>query len=140
VNFAPGKIPSGGKSTRKCIYNVPAQETVKHPAKFGWRPVSDVAAVTKTRNPLKFARVPQTSEPISAVSEPKFAILYGHVMEILLFNTFFRLSILGLIAKKQLDKVVRWCADGDFCVIFASCDFSEPLAAHSKYALRSHHA
>jgi len=29
----------------------------------------------KTRKPLKFAGVPQTTEPISAVSRPKFAIL-----------------------------------------------------------------
>jgi len=29
----------------------------------------------KTRNPLKFAGMPQTPEPISAVSGPKFTIL-----------------------------------------------------------------
>ena len=33
----------------------------------------------KTRNPLKFVGVPQTPEPISAVSGPKFTILSGHV-------------------------------------------------------------
>jgi len=52
VNFARGEIPSGGKSPRKCIglYSVAAQETAKHRAKFGWPPVSDVAAVlTKPR-------------------------------------------------------------------------------------------
>jgi len=38
-----------GKSPRKCIYSVPAQETAKDRAKFGWPPVSDVAAVTKPR-------------------------------------------------------------------------------------------
>jgi len=47
VNFARGKIPSGDKSCRKCIYSVPGQETVEHSAKFGWLPLSDVAAVTK---------------------------------------------------------------------------------------------
>jgi len=36
----------------------------------------------KTRNPLKFARVPQTTGWISAVSRPKFTILWGHVEEI----------------------------------------------------------
>jgi len=30
----------------------------------------------KMRNPLKFAGVPQTTEPISAVSEPEFALLW----------------------------------------------------------------
>jgi len=29
----------------------------------------------KTRNPLKFAGVPETPEPISAISGPKFTIL-----------------------------------------------------------------
>jgi len=38
-----------GKSPRKCIYSVPAQETAKHGAKFGWLPLSDGAAVTKPR-------------------------------------------------------------------------------------------
>jgi len=31
------------------VYNVPAQETAKHRAKFGWPPVSDIPAVTKAR-------------------------------------------------------------------------------------------
>jgi len=38
---------------------------------------------------LKFAGVPQTPEPISAVSRPKFTILRGHVEEVLLLNKFF---------------------------------------------------
>ena len=33
----------------------------------------------KTRNPLKFAGVPQTGKPISAASRLKFTILSGHV-------------------------------------------------------------
>ena len=43
----------------------------------------------KTQNQLKFAGVPQTGQPILAVSGPKFAILWGHVEEVLLFNMFF---------------------------------------------------
>ena len=31
----------------------------------------------KTRNPLKFARVPQTRQQISATSMPKFTLLWG---------------------------------------------------------------
>ena len=56
MNFAPGKKP------RKCIRSVPAQEMAKHPAKFGWLPLSDVAAVTKPRREplLKLAGVSQT--------------------------------------------------------------------------------
>jgi len=41
------------------------------------------------QNPLKFLGVPQTGKPISAVSGLKFAILWGHMEEILLFNKFF---------------------------------------------------
>jgi len=43
----------------------------------------------KTRNPLKFAGVPQTPEPISAAAGLKFSILWGNVEEIVLFNKFF---------------------------------------------------
>jgi len=62
--------------------------------------------------------VPQTPQPISAASGPKFAILWGHVEEILLFKKFFRLSIHALVAMLQPDKVVRWCPDGEFLAIF----------------------
>jgi len=55
------------------------------PAEYRWRrkfllmpttrvPCSNAA---KTRNPLKFSVVPQTPEPMSAISGPKFTILRG---------------------------------------------------------------
>jgi len=72
----------------------------------------------KTRNPLKFAGVPQTRQQISAASEPKFTIFQGRVGEILLSTIFFRLSIRALVAKIQPDKVVRWCPNGEFLTIF----------------------
>jgi len=53
----------------------------------------------KMRNPLKLPGVPQTNERISAASGPKFTILWGHVEEILLLNSFLRLSIHALVAK-----------------------------------------
>ena len=54
----------------------------------------------KTWKLLKFAWVPQTTEPISATSGPTFAILWEHVEEILLLSQiFFRLSIHALLAK-----------------------------------------
>ena len=71
------------------------------PAEYRWRPLFNAAVwltpttrvpcsnAAKTRKPLKFAGVPETPEPISAVSGPKFTILWGHVEEVLLFNTFF---------------------------------------------------
>ena len=75
------------------------------PAEYRWRPLFNAAVwlssnAAKTRNPLKFARVPQTNEMISAASGPTFTILCGHVGEILLLNKFFfRLSIHALVAK-----------------------------------------
>jgi len=83
------------------------------PAECSWRLMSNAAKVwltlttrvpcsnaAKTRNPLKFAKVPQTPEPISTASGPKFTILSGHVEEVLLFSRFFfRLSISTLVAK-----------------------------------------
>jgi len=96
----------------------------------------------KTRNPLKFAGVSQTLEPISAVSWPKFAILWGHVEEILLF--FFRLSIRAFVAKIQPHKVVRWCPDGELLATFLRPVFSASRVQqvsdlYSKFALRPHH-
>jgi len=61
-----------------------------------YMPCSNAA---KTRNQLKFAGVPETCQPMSAASRPKFTILWGHVEDILLLNKFFRLSIRALIAK-----------------------------------------
>jgi len=71
------------------------------PAYYRWRRLFNAAVwLTPTirvpcsnaanmRNPLKFAGVPQTRQQISAVSRPKFAILWGHVEEALLLNKFF---------------------------------------------------
>jgi len=81
------------------------------PAEYMWRPLFNAAIwlmptarvpcsnAAKTRNPLKFAGVPQTNETISVVSRPKFTISPGHVEEVLLFNKFFRLSIHALVPK-----------------------------------------
>ena len=71
------------------------------PAYYRWRRLFNAAVwltptirvpcsnAANTRNPLKFAGVPQTRQQISAVSRPKFAILRGHVEEVLLLNKFF---------------------------------------------------
>ena len=47
--FCTGKNSVRGKSPRKCIYSVAAQEMSKHRTEFGWLPVSDVTAVMKPR-------------------------------------------------------------------------------------------
>ena len=73
----------------------------------------------KTRNPLKFARVPQTTGPISAVSGPKFTILWEHVKEILLLNKFFPIIDTCLscedMARQSCAMVARWRF---FCVLY----------------------
>jgi len=57
------------------VYNLPAYETAKHRAKFGWPPLNDVGAATKPmRNSLKCAGVLQTHQEISAVIGPKFTM------------------------------------------------------------------
>jgi len=120
VNYAPGKILSGGKSPRKCIYNVPAQEAAKHRAVWlasgKRRRCSDEA---KTRNPLKFAGVPKVSnrsQPLVVRSSPYCGDMWRRCCYL---KAFFRLSIHALVAKIQPDKVVRWCADGDFLCHFS---------------------
>jgi len=94
----------------------------------------------KTRNPLKFAGVPQTRQQISAVSRPRFTILREHVEEESVFNSFFWLSIHALAAKMQPKKVVRWFQNGDFLhPVFSASHLQHISDLHSKFALRPHH-
>jgi len=92
----------------------------------------------KTRNPLKFAGVPQTPEPISAVSGPKFAILWGHVGRYCCLTTFFRLSIHALDAKIH-DKFVWWCADGDFLRHFCLLYFQRAVCSRFQTCILNSH-
>jgi len=85
----------------------------------------------KTRTPLKLSGVPQTNETISAVSGPKFAILWGHVEEILLLNKFFSIVDMCLSCEDIARQIVQWCADGDF---LRPCIFNEPRAARFRPA------
>jgi len=117
-------------------------------AEHRWRPFFNAANVAdahyqsavqynaaKTRNPLTLAGLLQTRQQIAAASGPKFPILLGHVQEILLFNNFFPVVDVCLIcedmARQSCAMVRRW----RFCVILASCIFSEPRAAHYRSAL-----
>jgi len=74
----------------------------------------------KTRNPLKFAGVPQTPEPISAVRGPKFTILRGHVEEVLMLNKFFPIVDTCLscedTARRSCAMVPIWRFLRHFCV------------------------
>ena len=90
----------------------------------------------RTRKPLKFARVPQTRQQVSAVSRPKFTILRGHVEDMLVLNNFFLIVYMSVscedIARQSGAMVPRWRFLGTF---FASCIFSEPRAVHFRPAL-----
>ena len=89
----------------------------------------------KTRNPLKLPGVPQTPEPISAVSRPKFTILSGHMQEVLLFSKFFPIVDICLSSE-----VVRWCQNGDSLrPVFPASRVQHISDMHSKFALRPHH-
>jgi len=100
------------------------------------------------QNPLKLAGVPQTLEPISGVSGPKFTIMWGHLEDILLLNKFFSdcryVPELRRYSPTKLCDGAQMTIFGDFfasCAqmtifgdFFASCIFSEPRAAYFRYA------
>ena len=90
----------------------------------------------KTRNPLKFVGVPQTGQPISAASRPKFTILWGHVEDILLLNKFFPFVNTCLscedIARQSCVMVPRW----RFLATFLRPVFS---ASHEQQVSDLHH-
>ena len=89
----------------------------------------------KTRKPLKVAGVPQTPEMISAASRPTFTILWGHVEEILLLNMFFsNCRYMPQLRRYSPTKLWDGAQMAIFCVIFASCIFCEPRAAHFRPA------
>jgi len=91
-----------------------------------------------TRNPLKFAGVPQTRQPISAINGPKFTILWRHVEKALRFNKCFPIVDTCLncedTGRQSCAMVPRW---RNFWRYFASCIWSissEPRAAHFRHA------
>jgi len=116
------------------------------PAEYRWRPLFNAAVwltpttkepcsnAAKTRNPLKLAGVPQTNETISAAGRPKFTILWGHLEDILLLNTFFPIVDMCLrcedIARQSCAMVPRWRIFRIFC----ACIFSEQRAARFRPA------
>ena len=72
------KFCRGGKSPQKCIYSVPAQETAKHRAQFGWPLVNDVTALMNSRretrcNLLGCPKLLNQSQPLMGRSSPYYA-------------------------------------------------------------------
>ena len=98
----------------------------------------------KTQNPLKCVGVPQTPEPISAVSGPKFTILSGHVEEVLLLNKFFSdcryMPQLRRYGPTKLCDGLRWRFLATFLrPVFAASRVQHVSDLHVKFALRPHH-
>jgi len=120
------------------------------PAEYRWRPLFNYDAVcltptnrvpysnaAKTRNPLKFAGVPQTNETFSAVivgrSSPYRKDMWGRYCRL---TSFFPIVDTCLSCEDISDKVVPWCADGDFlhhfCVLYfqrAACSTFQTCSA-----------
>jgi len=73
----------------------------------------------KTRNPLKFVGMPQTNEPISAASGPKFTILWGRVGKYRCLTSFFPIVDMCLSSKHSPTKLCDGAqmANGDFWVL-----------------------
>ena len=92
-------------------------------AKFGWRPVLECRAVTMPRrerrwNLMGCPKLTKRSQPLVGRTSPYCADMWRRYCCL----TSFRLSIHALVAKIQPDKIVRWCADGNFlrhfCVLY----------------------
>ena len=101
-------------------------------------------AKPRTRNPLRFAGVPQTNERISAASGPKFTILRGHVEDILLLNRFFPIVDTCLscedIARQSCAMAPRWRFLATFLHrVFPASRVQHVSDLHLKFALRPHH-
>ena len=97
----------------------------------------------KTPNPLKFAGVPQTTEWTSAVSRPKFTILWTHVEDISLLNKFFPIVDVCLSCEhiaRQSCAIVPRCRFLATSAAYISASHVEHFSdLHLKFALRPHH-
>jgi len=95
----------------------------------------------KTRKPMKFVGVPQTRQQISAVSKPKFTILWEHVVEISMFNKIFFPIVDTCLscentARQSCAMVQKW----QFLrLVFSESRVQHISDMHSKFALRPRH-
>jgi len=125
-----------GKEPRKCIHSVRAQETNKHRAKFACLLLSDVAAVTLPRretrwNLLGCPKLVNRSQPLVGRSSPYCEDMSARYC---CLTSIFSDCRHVLSCEDIGQQIVRWCPDGGFLTIFASCFFSEPRAAHFRPA------
>jgi len=109
------------------------------PAEYRWCPLFNATVwltpttrvpcsnAAKTRNPLKFAGLPQTPEPISAVSERSSPYYQDMCRRCCCLTNFFPIVDTCLSCE---DTARQSCAIVPRCQFFTSCIFSKPHAAH----------
>jgi len=137
VKVAPGRIPLADKSAQKCIDSVPAQEMAKHRAKCGWPPLSDIGAVTKPRHETRWNLLGSPKLTNRSQSLVGQYLPYGEDTwrTYCCLTSFFPIVDTCLsyedIAQQSCAMVHKMAI---FCVIFASCIFSEPRAEHFRPA------
>ena len=134
-------------SPQKCIYGVPVQETAKHHAKFGWLPLSDVAAVTNPRrearwNLLWCPKLTNRSQPLVGLRSPYCEDMWGRYC--CYKASFFPIVDTCLscedIARQSCVMVRRWRIFGEFLhPVFSVSRVQHVSDLHPKFALRPHH-
>jgi len=146
IEYCTWQNPLCGKSRRKCIYSVPAQETAKHHAKFGWLPLSDVAAVMKPRsetrwNLLACPKLVNQPQPLVGRRSPYCEDMW---MRYSCLTIFFPIVDTCLscedIARQSCAMVPRWQIFGDsLCPVFSASRVQHISDLYSKFTLRPHH-
>ena len=126
---------TGQQPPKMNIYSLLAQITAKHRAKFGWLPLSDIAAVTKPRreshwNQLECPKLPDRSQPLVHRSFPYCENMWRRYC---CLTSFFSIVDMCLscedIGRQSCVMVPGW----RFLATFASF-FSEPRAARFRPA------
>ena len=125
---------------RKCTYSVTAPET-PNIVQYGWPPVSDIAAVMKARretrwNLLGCPKLRNQSQLLVRQSLPHCAHMWRRYC---CLTTFSDCQYMLYLRRHSSTKLCDGAQMANFWQFFGSCIFSEPCAAHSKFALRPHH-
>ena len=111
-------------------------------AEYRWRPLFNAAVwlwsnAAKTRNPMKFAGVPQTRQQISAASGLKFTVLCCLTVNLPIVNMCLSCEDR---ARQSYAMVLRWRIFGDFLhPVFSASRVQHVSDLHSKFALAPHH-
>ena len=123
------------------------------PAKYSWRPLFNAAVwlmpstgvpssnAAKTRNPLKLAGVPKLqnwSHLLVGQSSAHCGVIWRRYC---CLTSFFPIVDTCLRCEDIADKIVRWCADGNFLhPTFSASRVQHVSDLHPKFALRPYHA